>query len=393
MDDCDWTSEDSVDFDAFSLLPPLVIWTSRRAVTCPPPPTAPSYSTPYSALHHVYPNSGYQVATSEVSSSQYSLQSTSFCPWSTETSTSGVLQDYPPMHLVLEISRDPRREIQRSKDTKPSEVSTTAVNNPGLDPLTSAGEKEHISQDESSPTVNGYPEPFSDNYTGYEEVAFYTEFGNYSSKFADMNVHAGLVHKFGHFPASSPVASLPEDPKNLVRDGINNRHATELVQEIVGQLKADLRNPDNTLCEETRKALDRQPDRLDRGHSNPGEKASKCKHSDKSFSTQSCLTPHECTHPEEKSFECKMCDKNFTTRSNLTRHARLHSGDKTFACTYCEKHFSSKYGLLVHERIHTGEKPYKCDYCDQMFAERHGLTVHERTHTGERPYKCNLCDK
>ena len=393
MDVCDWTSDDSIDLDALSPLPPLVIWTSRRAVPCTPPPTAPSYRTPYSALQHAYPNSGYQVATSEVSSSHYSLQSTSFCRWSTETSISGVLQDHPPMDLVSEISRDPRREIQRSKDTKPIDASITAVENPSLDALTSYGEKEQISQDESSATVNGHPEPVSKHSTGYEEVAFHSEYGNYSSKSADMNVHAGLVPNFGHIPVSSPVASLPEVPKNLVRDGINNRHATELVQDVVCQLQADLLNPDNTLCEETRKALERQPGRLDRGHSNPGEKTYKCKHCDTSFSTQSCLASHECTHPEEKSFKCKVCDKYFTTRSNLTRHARLHSGDKTFACTYCAKRFSSKYALLLHKRIHTGEKPYKCNYCDQMFAQSHSVTVHERTHTGERPYKCKLCDK
>ena len=61
MDDYDWTSEESNDSDPLSPLPRLVIWTSRRSTACSPQPTAPSYSTRYPALHHVYPNSGNEV--------------------------------------------------------------------------------------------------------------------------------------------------------------------------------------------------------------------------------------------------------------------------------------------------------------------------------------------
>ncbi|XP_065195059.1 zinc finger protein 391-like [Sycon ciliatum] len=391
MEDFDWTSEDSVDPDAISPLPPLVIWTSRRTVACSPAPSASSYGPLYPALHHAYPNSGNQVATSEVYSSPYSLQITTFSPWNTRTSSSAVLQDHFPMDLVGGNFRDRRLGIQRNEDTKPSDVSTTAIEKPCLAPLTSAMDKDQIPQDNSP--VHCYPEPVSDQYTSYEEVPFHSEYGNHSSMSADVDVHAGHVHNIGHFPVSSKAASLPEDPKNHGREMINNHHTSDLLSEVVCQLQAEIRQPENRLCQETGNALDHQPDRLDRGHSHPGEKQCKCKHCDKSFSTQSCLTAHECTQPVENSLKCKVCYKTFSTRSNLTRHARMHSGDKTFKCKYCTKPFSDKYGLHVHERIHTGEKPNKCDYCGQKFAKRHNLTFHERTHTGERPYKCNLCDK
>eukprot|EP00117_Sycon_ciliatum_P011627 scpid93739/ scgid13028/ len=270
MNDCDWTSEESDDSDALSPLQPLVIWSSRRSTACPPPPTAPSYSTPYSALHHVYPNSGNQVATSEFSTSQFSLQNTAFNPWKSRTSCAGVPQDHVPKDMVTDNFRDPRPEIQRNKDTKTSDASNTAVENPCLDSLTSAMDKDQISQGNSTPTVNCYREPVSDQYTSYEEVPFHSEYGNHSSMSADVDVHAGHVHNIGHFPVSSQAASLPEDPKNHDREMINNHHTSDLLSEVVCQLQAEIRQPENRLCQETGNALDHQPDRLDRGHSHPG---------------------------------------------------------------------------------------------------------------------------
>ncbi|XP_065194795.1 zinc finger protein ZFP2-like [Sycon ciliatum] len=392
MNDCDWTSEESDDSDALSPLQPLVIWSSRRSTACPPPPTAPSYNTPYSALNHVYPKSGNQVATSEFSTSQFSLQNTAFSPWKSRTSCDGVPQDHVPKDMVTDKIRDPRPEIQRNKDTKTSDASTTAVENPCLDSLTSAMDKDQISQGNSTPTVNCYPEAVLDQYTGYEEVAFHIEYGKNYSKSAGMNVHARLVHNFGHFPVSSPVASLPADSDHHDLEKINTHHTSEPFSEKVCQLQSDFPEPENTLCEESEKSLDRQPDRLDCEHSHPGEKQYRCKHCDKSVSTPSCLSSHQCTHPEEKSLKCKECDKMFTTQQNLTRHARLHSVGKAFPCKYCAKLFGDKYGLHVHERVHTGEKPFRCGYCDQMFRRNTHLRVHERSHTGERPYKCKSCD-
>eukprot|EP00117_Sycon_ciliatum_P046513 scpid104895/ scgid2018/ len=184
MDDCCRTSEGSVDSDALSPLQPLVIWSSRRSTACPPPPTAPSYSTPYSALHHVYPNSGNEVAISKVPCSQQFLQSTSFNPWKARTSCSGVLQDHGLMDMVEDNFRDTRSEIQRNKDIKTSVASTTTMGNPCLDSLTSAMDKDQISQGNSTPTVNCFPEPVSYHYTGNEEEAFHTEYGKNYSKSA-----------------------------------------------------------------------------------------------------------------------------------------------------------------------------------------------------------------
>eukprot|EP00117_Sycon_ciliatum_P010061 scpid98135/ scgid12106/ len=209
MNDCDWTSEESDDSDALSPLQPLVIWSSRRSTACPPPPTAPSYSTPYSALHHVYPNSGNQVATSEFSTSQFSLQNTAFNPWKSRTSCAGVPQDHVPKDMVTDNFRDPRPEIQRNKDTKPSDASPTAVENLYSDPVTSALDKDQTNN--SNPTATFQPEPVSDHYTGYGEVTFDSECGTYSRKSSDVDIHTGHVHNLGHFPVSSQAASLPED--------------------------------------------------------------------------------------------------------------------------------------------------------------------------------------
>ncbi|XP_065195483.1 zinc finger protein ZFP2-like [Sycon ciliatum] len=299
---------------------------------------------------------------------------------------------HAPMDTLADNSREPRPEIQMKKDIKPRDALTTAAENPCLDPLALAMDEGQISQDNGTRTVYCYPEPVSDHYTAYEEAPFHSEYRNYSSKSADVDVHAGHVPNFRHFPVSSPVASLPADSDHHDLEINNTHHTSESFSEKVCQLQSDFPEPEDTLFEETGKSLDRQPVRLDREHSHLGEKQYRCKHCDKLFSAQSCLTSHECTHSEEKSFKCKVCDKYFTTRSRLARHARLHSGH-AFPCKYCAKPFGDKHGLHVHERIHTGEKPFKCDYCDQSFTQNYNLRVHERSHTGERPYKCESCDK
>ena len=153
--------------------------------------------------------------------------------------------------------------------------------------------------------------------TGYgrkEEVAFHNEYGKNYSKSAGLNVTARLVHNFGNFPLSSSVASLPTDSDHHDLEINNTHHASEPFSEKVCQLQSDLLQPEDTLCEETGKSLDRQPDRLDREHSHPGEKQYRCKHCDQSVSTPSCLSSHQCTHPEGKSFKCKECDNLFTTQ-------------------------------------------------------------------------------
>eukprot|EP00117_Sycon_ciliatum_P044526 scpid107727/ scgid32111/ len=134
MDDRDWTSESSVDSDALSPLPPLVIWTSRRTTACPPPHNIPYYGTNYPALEHANPVSANQVVTSEGSFAYGALQNTSFSPWNTQTSSSAVLQDHAPMDTLADNSREPRPEIQMKKDIKPRDALTTAAENPCLDP-------------------------------------------------------------------------------------------------------------------------------------------------------------------------------------------------------------------------------------------------------------------
>ncbi|XP_065194796.1 zinc finger protein 25-like [Sycon ciliatum] len=387
MDDSDCTSEGCVDYDAQSPSPPLVIWTSRRAV--PPPATLP-YNAPYTALYPANHDSGEQIATAQVSYS--SIQGSSFSSWNTQTSSFGVLQDYR-LKSVADNVMDPRPDIQRAKDTKPSEAPTTAVLNPCLDPMTLAMDDDHCTRDNSKATVN-YSVPVSDHYTGSGNVTLNSEYSNFSSNAGNVNVNGGRrVHIAGYVPVSSQVASLPEDPKNHNRERINNHHTSEPFSEAVCQLQTNHRQPETSLCEETGKSPDRRHDPLDRAHSHPGEKTYKRKHCDKFLSTQSCVTSHECPHPEEKSLDCNLCDKTFNKLPHLTRHGRVHSVEKPFPCKYCAKPFGDKSALNVHERIHTGEKPFRCGYCDQMFRRNTHLRVHERTHTGERPYKCKSCEK
>ena len=387
MDDSDCTSEGCVDYDAQSPSPPLVIWTSRRAV--PPPATLP-YNAPYTALYPANHDSGEQIATAQVSFS--SIQGSSFSSWNTQTSSFGVLQDYR-LKSVADNVMDPRPEIQRAKDTKPSEAPTTAVLNPCLDPMTLAMDDDHCTRDNSKATVN-YSVPVSDHYTGSGNVTLNSEYSNFSSNAGNVNVNGGRrVHIAGYVAVSSQVASLPEDPKNHNRERINNHQTSEPFSEAVCQLQTNHRQPETSLCEETGKSPDRRHDQLDRGHSHPGEKTYKRKHCDKFLSTQSCVTSHECPHPEEKSLDCNLCDKTFNNLPHLTRHGRVHSVEKPFPCKYCAKPFGDKSALNVHERIHTGEKPFRCGYCDQMFRRNTHLRVHERTHTGERPYKCKSCEK
>eukprot|EP00117_Sycon_ciliatum_P042678 scpid101807/ scgid31011/ len=119
---------------------------------------------------------------------------------------------------------DPRPEIQRAKDTKPSEAPTTAVLNPCLDPMTLAMDDDHCTRDNSKATVN-YSVPVSDHYTGSGNVTLNSEYSNFSSNAGNVNVNGGRrVHIAGYVPVSSQVASLSEDPKNHNHERINNHH-------------------------------------------------------------------------------------------------------------------------------------------------------------------------
>eukprot|EP00117_Sycon_ciliatum_P030661 scpid97850/ scgid24125/ Zinc finger protein 354C; Protein AJ18 len=381
MDNRDWISEGSVDSDALSPLPPLVIWTSRRTTACPPPHNIPYYGTTYPALQHVNPVSANQVVTSEGSFAYGALQSTSFSPCNTQTSTCSVLQEYPWVGIAEDNFRHPRPEFQ-DKDTWTNESSRSSVETPCSSPMTSPVDIDQRSQGNSLQTVN-YPVSFSDHYTGHGNVDYNFDDCNYSSSPSDVD-----LHNIGHVAVSPLARSVSEDAKHHDRQMLNIQHTSESCSEEDSRLLANFPQDHTSLNKETRVPLDRQHDNGDWAHSHSGEELRKCKYCDKSFSTQSSLTSHERTHREEKPFKCKVCDKVFDWRSLLVRHVRVHSGDKPFTCKFCAKSFSDKSNHTAHERYHTGEKRFSCDHCDQGFHSRSNLKIHLRIHTGHRPYKC-----
>ncbi|XP_065195542.1 zinc finger protein 271-like [Sycon ciliatum] len=385
MDNRDWISEASVDSDALSPLPPLVIWTSRRSTACLPPPSIPYHGMIYPALQHANPDSANQVVTSEGSFAYGALQNTSFSPWNTQTFTCSVLQEYPWVEIAEDNFRHPRPEFQ-GKDTWNNESSRSAGEKPCSSPMTSRMDIDQRSQGNSLQTVN-YPASFSDHYTGHGNVDYNLDGCNYSSRPSDID-----LPNIGHVAVSPLARSVSEDVKHHDRQMLNKQHTSESCSEEDSRLLANFPQDHTSLNKETRVPLDPQHDG-DWAHSRTGEELRKCKYCDKSFSTQSGLAWHERTHTEDKPFKCEVCDKSFTWRYQLVSHGRIHSGEKPFRCKYCPKSFRVKHHLTVHQRIHNEEKPFKCDLCDQSFSQISYLRVHKRTHTGEKPFKCNLCGK
>ncbi|XP_065195543.1 zinc finger protein 724-like [Sycon ciliatum] len=386
MDDRDWTSERSVDSDALSPLPPLVIWTSRRSTACPPWPDTQHLGTPYTAHHHVDAVGGNQVETTEASFVYYAIQHISFSPCNIPSVTTNLPPCYPPPDLTYKFM-DPRPECQRKKDTNPTELSATAVENPCSIPMTSAMDIEQRSQNSGNQTVN-YPISVSDHYTGHGQVEYYSKCGDYSNTSPVLDLHS-----IGQVLVSPQALSVSEVAKHHDCQTLDNQHTSELCSETDSQHLDDFYPHHSSLSEEPGVSRDRQHDMCDREHAHSGEDPHKCKHCDQSFSTQSRLTSHERTHPEEKSFKCEVCDNTFNYRSHLVCHGRVHSGEKPFTCKYCPRSFSTRFSLTRHEFVHNGEKPFKCDHCDQSFCDRSSLKSHKHTHTGEKPFQCKECNK
>ncbi|XP_065195544.1 zinc finger protein 525-like [Sycon ciliatum] len=387
MDDLESTSDGSADSAALPQLPPLLIWTSRRSIVCPPPPNTPTLGTLYTAHHHVHAVGGNQVATSEPSFACYAIQHTSFSPWNVQSVTTNLPLDYPPPDLTDRV-RDSRLECRKTEDTNPTELSATAVENTCSIPMTSAMEIEQRSRDSDNQTVN-YPISVLDHYTGHGTVEYDSEEDNYSSTSSEVD-----LQKIGHVPVYHRLPSVSEDGKHHDHQKLKKQHTSETFSAEDTQLLADIPQDPESLSTGTGVSRDRQQDMRDRAHSQSGEEPPNCRHCDKSCSTVSRLTSHEFVHPEKKTFKCKVCDKTFRTRWRLVRHGRVHSGEKPFACKYCAKSFSEKSSCTVHERIHTGKKPFlKCDHCDQGFCDSSKLRRHKRIHTGEKPFKCKVCGK
>ncbi|XP_065194258.1 zinc finger protein 391-like [Sycon ciliatum] len=386
MNDRDGTSEGSVDSDALSPLPPLVIWTSRRSTACLRPPNTPTSGTPYTAHHHIYAVGGNQVATSEASLAYYANQPTSFSPWNIPSVTTNLPLNYPPPDLTDRV-RDHRPECRRKEDTNPTEPSATAVDNPCSIPMTSAMDIEQRSQASGNQTVN-YPISVLDHYTGYGHVEYDSEEDNYSSTSSKVD-----LQNIGHVQVCHQAPSVSEGGEHHDHQKLKKQHSSESCSDEDSPVLTDFPQDITSLGKETGVSLDRQHDMRDRAHSESGEEPHKCKHCAKSCSTQSRLTSHERAHPEEKPFKCAVCDTAINRRDVHVRHGGTHLGKKHFTCKYCSRSFSVKYSLTVHERIHNGEKPFKCDHCDQGFSDSSNLRVHKRTHTGEKPFKCELCGK
>eukprot|EP00117_Sycon_ciliatum_P048703 scpid97008/ scgid34636/ len=271
MDNRDWISEASVDSDALSPLPPLVIWTSRRSVVCPPPQNTPSYCTPYPALHRAHSFSGNQVATSEASSAYCTLQHPSFSPWNIRSVASNLPLLHPPPDLT-DHARDHRLECRRKQDTNPAELSATAVENTCSIPMTSAMEIEQRSRDSDNQTVN-YPISVSDHYTVHGHVEYDSEEDNYSSTSSEVD-----LQNIGHVPVSHRPSSLSEDGKHYDHQKLKKQHTSVTYSAEDTQLLADFAQDHTSLSQETGVTLDRQHDMRDRAHSQSGKGPHKCKH-------------------------------------------------------------------------------------------------------------------
>ncbi|XP_065194856.1 zinc finger protein 572-like [Sycon ciliatum] len=335
--DADWTSESSLDSDELSVLPPLVIWTSKTPVPCgfPPCHVPYHYGVPSVALQHTAIDHGNNIVTSETSSVDYPQRHSSL------SRLDNAQHGYSPVNFRLlpepVVIATPRIEVQ-SKNQKEAEASASASCNTDLEPPTSTGRMRKRYLPTSIPQVRS-------SLTGPD-----------------------------HYAAPEETRDSPNDESSIYSVDF------DLNQQSIGNISDNSVSPQ---C--TGELVSEKPHKLTGGN------LVKCKLCEMAFSNQSSLTRHERTHNNQKPFKCKKCEKSFSYNCRLKLHERTHSGEKTYKCKVCAKSFSHSSNRLRHQLIHTGEKPFKCAHCCKSFTELKCLQDHQSTHTGHRRHVCNGC--
>ena len=122
-----------------------------------------------------------------------------------------------------------------------------------------------------------------------------------------------------------------------------------------------------------------------------GERAFKCQHCDKSFTSSNNLKIHMVTHTREKTFTCHVCGKSFTRSDNMRKHVLTHTEGSPWAkCQRCDKSLRNMWDLERHTCMltHTGERAFKCEVCRKSFALVRHIKSHMVTHTREKAFTC-----
>ncbi|XP_058464450.1 zinc finger protein OZF-like isoform X2 [Malaya genurostris] len=148
----------------------------------------------------------------------------------------------------------------------------------------------------------------------------------------------------------------------------------------------------------------------------------------------------ELTHEKVKKFECHLCHKMLSTLAAVQAHIKIMHSTKEVKCKHCDKSYSSelslRYHLKKHEQhpdvkfssdwkkyyeivesedgtklkkcnlcgtvckaiarhMHSVHFPteYRCDQCDTVFKDKKAYEIHVWVHEHGKAYECPICGK
>ncbi len=120
-----------------------------------------------------------------------------------------------------------------------------------------------------------------------------------------------------------------------------------------------------------------------------GLKPFKCKHCDKTFTSQGICTVHEqMDHTEYNGkAQCNICKKQFAAAGECRTHCSKIRKGGPYSCKTCNRFFHARFELNHHMIDHV---KLTCITCGLEFEGRRELDSHVINQ--HKVHKCNICD-